>query len=121
MKRLSALLAALTSACAHTQTASPPQDPCSTGVVGLHFVEAAATFRPVVRQALRWPAEAAEMCNVRSVAVVGLPMPSPDSLEGRRAQTVKRELADIGLGAVTFELGDADDQAHPVIALDAAP
>lgn len=123
MKLAPLSLILLLGGCATTPVslASLRQDPCVKGFVFLYFKAEAETLRSPVGSGLDWPAQAIDQCPTVRLKVRGLPSPSSDSLQGRRARTVSEALRVFGLPEPAFELGDAEDQASPVVEIDARP
>ena len=117
--RLSAtLLAALT--VAGCETLGPPpqpytgpvvamQDTCTDITASIYFERDSAALTRDATQVLRGIAAQAESCGFRTVNVYGLSdtvgTPAANvALSGRRAETVTRELAQLGYNEVTFKL-----------------
>ena len=124
MRHLAVLLSALTLAGCATKppavtAATAKRDPCVNGVLFLYFKDEAATLRPPM--SLDWPAHAVEECPGATFRVVGLPSPSGESLQGQRAEALTQALRSFGVPRPAFELGDAEDQARPVLEILARP
>lgn len=124
MRCLALLLSALTLAGCATKppvatTAAAQRNPCTNGILALYFNEGAATLRPSV--SMEWPARAMEECPGAAFKVIGLPEPSAADLQGRRSESVALALRAFGITHPTFELGDAEDQARPVLEVLARP
>ncbi|MNT20765.1 hypothetical protein D3C72_1560810 [compost metagenome] len=118
MRRLALLFSALTLAGCATKppvvaTAVAQRNPCTNGILALHFKDEAASLRPPV--SMEWPARAMEKCPGATFKVVGLPEPSAASLQGRRAESIALALRAFGIPQPAFELGEAEDQARPVL------
>ncbi len=124
MRCLALLLLTLTLAGCATKvpvvtTAREQRNPCANGILALYFKEEAASLRPSVP--MEWPARAIEECPGATFKVIGLPSPSSTSLQGQRAESVTLALRAFGIPQPTFELGDANDQARPVLEILARP
>lgn len=124
MRHLAVLLSALTLIGCATK---PPvvvnvaelRTPCTNGILALYFKDEAATLRS--RVSLEWPARALEECPGVTFKAIGLPPPSTISLQGQRAETLVQALQSYGIPRPAFELGDANDQARPVLEVLASP
>ncbi len=125
MKTLALLaVACLATACATAPAQDSPLPArlvCSEGFAPLRFVPEHAALDPSFAKSVHWPAETVARCNLKGVAVVGLPEPSPTSLAGRRAASVVAILEAFGIPRLTFDLGDEEAQQNPVLVIDAAP
>lgn len=124
MRRLALLLSTLALiGCASrppvAATASTQRSPCTNGILALYFNEEAPTLRPTV--SMEWPARATKECPGVAFKVIGLPEPSTANLQGRRAESVALALRAFGVPQPTFEPGDANDQARPVLEILARP
>jgi hypothetical protein len=124
MRHLAVLMSALTLAGCATKppavtAAAAKRDPCTDGILALYFKDEAATLRPPL--SLNWPAHAVAECPGAKFKVIGLPPPSGDSLQGQRAETLVQALGSFGVPRPAFELGDANDQARPVLEILASP
>lgn len=124
MRHLAVLLSALTLAgCATTPpvvtAAAVKRTPCTEGILALYFKDEAATLQPSLL--LEWPARAAAECPGAKFKVIGLPSPSGESLQGQRAEALVQALRSFGVPRPAFELGDAEDQARPVLEILARP
>lgn len=124
MRHLAVLLSALTLAGCATKppvvtAAAVKRNPCTDGILALHFQDAAATLQPSL--SLEWPARAATECSAAKFKVIGLPSPSGDSLQGQRAETLAQALRSFGVPQPNFEPGGAEDQARPVLEILARP
>lgn len=124
MRHLALLLSALALAgCATkppvTTTAATQRNPCTNGILALYFKDQAANLRSPV--SMEWPARAIEVCPGATFKVIGLPSPSSTSLQGQRAESVSLALRAFGIPQPAFELGDANDQARPVLEILARP
>lgn len=97
------------------------QNPCTKGALWLYFHDGEATLRPLMASGIEWPAKVATQCRSVTYRIVGLPSPSPDTLSGRRAQTMLQVLSNFGVPTPRFELGDAKDQANPILEIHAYP
>lgn len=114
----------LAGACATAPARSPQpgkRQICSEGFAPLRFIPDRAALDPSFAKVADWPAEAAARCRINSLAVVGLPEPSSESLAGRRAASVLAVLEAFGVPRPTFDLGDEEAQRNPVLVIDAAP
>ncbi|WP_296172197.1 hypothetical protein [uncultured Brevundimonas sp.] len=124
MRRLALLFSVLTLAGCATKppiamTASAQRNPCTNGILALYFKDEAASLRPSV--SMEWPAWAMEECPGAAFKVIGLPEPSAASLQGRRAESIALALRAFGIPQPSFELGEAEDQARPVLEVLARP
>ena len=112
-----ALLAAATVAGCETLAPSQPYtgpvvavpDTCTDITASIYFERDSATLTRDAMQVLRGIAAQAESCGFESVNVYGLsdPVGAPAAnvaLSKRRAETVTRELAQLGYNEVTFKL-----------------
>lgn len=124
MRHLAVLLSALTLVGCATKppvvtAAAVNKNPCTDGILALHFHDKAATLRPPL--SLDWPARAVTECPGAKFKVIGLPSPSGDSLQGHRAEALVQALRSFGVPQPDFEPGDADEQARPVLEILARP
>lgn len=87
----------------------------------LRFVEGKAALVPGVAEVFEWPARTTWECPNTRLRVFGLPSPSDESLQGRRAHSVAQVLRGFGIPEPLFELGDAEDQAQPGLEILAQP
>lgn len=111
-------------ACATPPPASLPtaeRIPRSEGFAPLRFTPNADTLDPFFAKVLDWPARAARECSSLTLVVRGLPDPSEESLEGRRAANLARALQSFGVPLPRFELGDEQDRDHPSLNIFAQP
>ncbi len=118
MRHLPVLLSALALAGCATKppavtAATVKRNPCTDGILALYFKDEAATLQPSL--SLEWPARAVTECPGAKFKVIGLPSPSGDSLQGQRAEALAQALRSFGVPQPDFELGDAEDQARPVL------
>lgn len=124
MRHLAVLLSALAlTGCATklpvVAAATVKRNPCTDGILALYFKDEAATLQPSL--SLEWPARAVTECSGAKFKVIGLPSPSGDSLQGQRAEALTQALRSFGVPRPAFELGDAEDQARPVLEILARP
>ena len=89
---------------------------CGNAVLYLYFNEGQDTLR-VTHQSLADYSDVMPQCQSVLVQVYGLPQPSNDSLEGRRAATVARVLKALGWPEPSFDPGEPEDVEKPTIVL----
>lgn len=126
MRHLPALLSALTLVGCATKPHVPEQavserPVCTNGILALYFMEDAAALAARLARGLEWPARAIAECPGATFKVIGLPQPSAATLQGQRATSLVKALRAFGVPQPTFELGDGNDQARPVLEILARP